>query len=159
MLRAFKLNRSTILFMLFQSVVFQGLNPIIDHFKVVGLVSQRLGEREAEVDLVFIQTSFLFLWKLCLKNTSQHKNNMIYIIKQEGLNQDKVNSSLFSTCNFKMGLFGTRKTLLLLLQRANLYQQCLCLLLQGWRRLACARLSVRADEQKMWASRGKANQQ
>ena len=39
--------------------------------------------------------SFLFLWKLCLKNTSLHKENMIYIIKRElGLYQNKVNSSL-----------------------------------------------------------------
>ena len=29
---------------------------------------------------------------------------MIYIIKQEGLSQNKVNSSLVSTCNCKMGL-------------------------------------------------------
>ena len=28
---------------------------------------------------------------------------MIYIIKQEGLYQNKVNSSLVFTCNFKMG--------------------------------------------------------
>ena len=31
-----------------------------------------------------------------------HKNDMIYIIKQEGLYQNKVNSSLVSTCNCKM---------------------------------------------------------
>ena len=30
----------------------------IDHFTVVNLVPPPLGEREAEVDLVFIQTSF-----------------------------------------------------------------------------------------------------
>ena len=40
------------------------------HFTVVGLVSEPLTEREAEVDLVLIQTFFLFLWKLCLKHTS-----------------------------------------------------------------------------------------
>ena len=28
-----------------------------------------------------------------------HKNDMIYIIKQEGLYQNKVNSSLVSTCS------------------------------------------------------------
>ena len=44
-------------------------------------MSQPLSVCEAEVDLVLIQTSFLFLWKLCLKNTSLHKENMIYIIK------------------------------------------------------------------------------
>ena len=42
----------------------------IDHFTVVGLVSFPLSEHEAEVDLALIQTSFLFLWKLCLKNYS-----------------------------------------------------------------------------------------
>ena len=57
-------------------------------------MSQPLSVCEAEVDLVLIQTSFLFLWKLCLKNTSLHKENLIYIIKQEGLYQNKVNSSL-----------------------------------------------------------------
>ena len=39
----------------------------------------------AEVDLVL--TSVLFIWKLCPKNTTYHKNNMIYIIKREGLYQ------------------------------------------------------------------------
>ena len=57
-------------------------------------MSQPLSVSEVEVDLVLIQTSFLFLWKLCLKNTSLHKENMIYIRKQEGLYQNKVNSSL-----------------------------------------------------------------
>ena len=38
-----------------------------DHFTVVGfIVSQLLSECKAEGDLVLIQTSFLFLWKLCL---------------------------------------------------------------------------------------------
>ena len=32
----------------------------VGHFTVVGLVSWPLNEREAEVDLVLIQTSFLF---------------------------------------------------------------------------------------------------
>ena len=58
-----------------------------------------LRECEAEVDLALIQTSFLFLRKLCLKNNSLQKNNMIYIAKLEGLYQNKVNSSLVSTCN------------------------------------------------------------
>ena len=39
---------------------------------------------EVEGDLVLIQTFFALLWKLFLKNTSKHKNNLIYIIKQEG---------------------------------------------------------------------------
>ena len=69
----------------------------------MNLVFQPLSEREAEVDLVLIQTSFLFLWKLCLKN-HKHKNDMIYIIKQKGLYQNKVfNASFVSTCNCKIG--------------------------------------------------------
>ena len=78
---------------------------LIDHFTLVSLVFQPLSEREAEIDLVLIQikTSFLFLWKLCLKKTSQHKNDMIYIIKQKGLYQNKVNASFVSTCNCKIG--------------------------------------------------------
>ena len=39
----------------------------IDHFTVVSLESQPFSECELEVDLVLIQNSFLFLWKLCLK--------------------------------------------------------------------------------------------
>ena len=49
----------------------------------LALVSQPLSECEAGGDLVLIQTSFLFQWKFCLKNTSQHYNT-IYTIKQEG---------------------------------------------------------------------------
>ena len=41
--------------------------------------------------------------EIMLKNTSQHKNNMIYIRKQEGLYQNKVNPSLVFTYNCKMG--------------------------------------------------------
>ena len=36
----------------------------------MGLVSQALNECEAEVDFVLIQTSFLFIRKIMLKNTS-----------------------------------------------------------------------------------------
>ena len=57
---------------------------------------------EGEGDLVLIQTFFALLWKLFLKNTSKHKNNLIYIIKQEGLYQDKVTLSLASIHNCKM---------------------------------------------------------
>ena len=32
---------------------------------------------------------------------------IMYIIKQEGLYQNKVNSSLFSNCNFKVGYCET----------------------------------------------------
>ena len=35
-------------------------------------------ECEAEVDLVLIQTSFVFSCNSYLKNTSKHKNNMIF---------------------------------------------------------------------------------
>ena len=57
---------------------------------------------EGESDLVLLQTPFALLWKLFLKNTSKHKNNLIYITKQEGLYQNKVNSSLASMHNCKM---------------------------------------------------------
>ena len=57
---------------------------------------------EGEGDLVLIQTFFALLWKLFLKNTSKHKNNLIYIIKQEGLYQNKVTLSLASIHNSKM---------------------------------------------------------
>ena len=57
---------------------------------------------EAEGDLVLIQTFFALLWKLFLKNTSKHKNDLIYIIKQEGLYQSKVTLSLASTHNCKI---------------------------------------------------------
>ena len=40
--------------------------------------------------------------KLNLKSTSLHKNNIIYIIKQEGLYQNKVNSRLVFIDNCKM---------------------------------------------------------
>ena len=57
---------------------------------------------EGEGDLVLIQTFFALLWKLFLKNTSEHKNNLIYIIKQEGLYQNKLTLSLASIYNCKM---------------------------------------------------------
>ena len=53
-------------------------------FNTVGVPTQPLSEREAEVDLVLIKSSFLFSRKLCLKNTSYHKNKMIYIISRKG---------------------------------------------------------------------------
>ena len=40
--------------------------------------------------------------EIILKNTSLNKKNMIYIIKQEGLYQNNVNSSLVSTYNCNM---------------------------------------------------------
>ena len=57
---------------------------------------------EGEGDLVLIQTFFALLWKLFLKNTSKHKNKLIYMIKQEGLYQNKVILSLASIHNCKM---------------------------------------------------------
>ena len=75
---------------------------LIDHFTVVDLVPWPSSECEADGDLVLIQTPFALLWKLSLKNTSQHKNNLIYLIKQEGLYQNKVTVSLASIHNCKM---------------------------------------------------------
>ena len=66
------------------------------------LVPEPSSECEADGDLVLIQTFFALLWKLFLKNTSKHKNNLIYIIKQEGLYQNKVNVILASIYNCKM---------------------------------------------------------
>ena len=40
--------------------------------------------------------------EIMLGNTTKHKDSMICIRKQEGLYQNKVNSSLVSTCNCKM---------------------------------------------------------
>ena len=56
---------------------------------------------EGEGDLVLIQTLSALLWKLFSKNTSLHKNNLIDIIKQEGLYQNKVTLSLASIHNCK----------------------------------------------------------
>ena len=69
-----------------------------DHFTVVGSIYQPFTGREAEIDLVWIQTSFLFLWKFCLKNTSQHDLHD----KAEGLYQNKADSSLVCIRNCKM---------------------------------------------------------
>ena len=69
--------------------------PLIGHFTV-------MDRSKGEGDLVLIQTFFALLWKLFLKNTSKHKNNLIYIIKQEGLYQNKVTLSLASIHNCKM---------------------------------------------------------
>ena len=60
---------------------------------------------EAEGDFVLIQTFFALLWKLFLKNNSEHKNNLIYKIKQEGLYQNKVTLSLASIHNCNMACF------------------------------------------------------
>ena len=57
---------------------------------------------EGEGDLVLIQTFLALLWKLFLKNTCEQKNNLIYIIKQEGLYQNKLTLSLASIHNCKM---------------------------------------------------------
>ena len=73
----------------------------IDHFTVVDLVSQPSSECEAEVDLVLIQTFFALLWKLFLETTSQHKNNLIYIIKHEGLYQTRSQSTSLPSITVK----------------------------------------------------------
>ena len=67
----------------------------------MNLVPWPSSEYEAEVDLVLIQTSLALSWKFSSKNTYQHKKNLIYIIKQGSLYQNKVNSSLASIykCN------------------------------------------------------------
>ena len=57
------------------------------------MISDRIGHftvmdgSEGEGDLVLIQTFFALLLKLEIVTsiTSKHKNNLIYIIKQEGL--------------------------------------------------------------------------
>ena len=72
-----------------------GEDRLIGHFTV-------MDGSEREVDLVLIQTFFALLWQLFLKNTSKHKNNLIYIIKQEGLYQNKLTLSLASIHNCKM---------------------------------------------------------
>ena len=66
------------------------------------LVPWSSSECDADGDLVLIQTSFALLWKLSLKNTTKHKNNLIYIIKQGGLYQNMVTVSLASIHNCKM---------------------------------------------------------
>ena len=49
---------------------------------------------------------FFFLWKLCLKNTSYRKNNLIYGIRQqEVLFQNKVNSFVVSIYNNSKSLY------------------------------------------------------
>ena len=50
--------------------------------------------------------------EIMLKNTSWHKNNMIYLIKQEGLYQNKVNSSLIFSRNCKMDYWKTIRKLI-----------------------------------------------
>ena len=65
-----------------------------DHFAVVGLVACY------KLNLLFFSCR-----KLNLKNTSLHKNNIIYIIKQEGLYQNKVNSRLVFIDNCKLWPF------------------------------------------------------
>ena len=85
-----------------RSQPFLSVKRPIDYFTVVDLVPQPSGECEADGDLVLIQTSFALLWKLSLKNTSQHKNNLIYIIKQEGLYQNKGTVSLAFIHNCKI---------------------------------------------------------
>ena len=80
------------------------------------MISDRIGHftvmdgSEGEGDLVLIQTFFALLWKLEILTsiTSKHKNNLIYIIKQEGLYQNKVTLSLASIHNCKMADWTTQ---------------------------------------------------
>ena len=75
---------------------------------------------KGEGDLVLIQTFFSLLWKLFLKNTSEHKNNLIYIIKQEGLYQNKLTLSLASIHNCKMAYSSL--TLVITQERFQLFK-------------------------------------
>ena len=77
---------------------------LTDRFTVVDLVPWTSSQCEADGDLVLIQTPFALLWKLSLKNiyTSKHKNNWIYLIKHEGLYQNKVTVNPASIHNCKM---------------------------------------------------------
>ena len=74
------------------------------------IVPQPLSAREAEVDLYFDTLNlFPFLTQIMLIKTSQHKNNMIYILKHEGLCQKRANSyvsSLICTRNCEMDYFS-----------------------------------------------------
>ena len=67
-------------------------------FEIIGYFTVMDGS-EAEGDLVLTQTLSALLWKLFLKNTSWHKNNLIDIIKQEGFYRNKVTLSLASIHN------------------------------------------------------------
>ena len=51
----------------------------------MGLVSEPLSEREAEVDLVLIQTSFVSYRNYT--NTNKNYFNVIYLLNQEGMYQ------------------------------------------------------------------------
>ena len=74
------------------------------------MISDRIGHftvmdgSEGEGDLVLIQTFFALLLKLEIVTsiTSKHKNNLIYIMKQEGLYQNKVTLTLASIHNCQM---------------------------------------------------------
>ena len=51
----------------------------------MGLVSEPLSEREAEVDLVLIQTSFVSYRNYT--NTNKNYFNIMYLLNQEGMYQ------------------------------------------------------------------------
>ena len=88
----------------------------IDHFTVECLVCSPSSECEAGVDNVLIQTPFVFLWKLCLKNTSWDKNDKIYIRKQEGLYQSTPATFPFLTVNWSVGTVLVSNALIFLCQ-------------------------------------------
>ena len=73
-----------------------------DHFTVMSLLPLPLIEREAEVYLVLIQTSFLLLWKSELKILVCIRITWINIIKQEGCIKTNVNSSLVCNRNCRL---------------------------------------------------------
>ena len=55
------------------------ITALVDHFTVVCLVAWPLNESEADVDLVLIETSLLFLCKFLL--ITEHENSIINIRK------------------------------------------------------------------------------
>ena len=67
----------------------------IGHFTVLGLVSSPLNEREAEGDLFLYKSPSFFYGNYALKILVSLRTGK----KQEGLYQNKVNSSFASTCN------------------------------------------------------------
>ena len=70
--------------------------------------------------------------EIMLKNTSLLKKNMTYVITQEGLYKNKVNSSLVYTCTCKMDNYQFKKknsqtrifTLAVLLYKKNVIFFC-----------------------------------
>ena len=75
-------------------------------YSVVGLVNP-LSEHEVKVDLLLIQTFFLFLWKddLCFINIYlvSIRTTWFTYYNRQGRKKNKVNYHLVSICYYKMG--------------------------------------------------------